>query len=434
MSELSGWGRFPVVEATVQQGEDLRRITEGAVLSRGLGRAYGDAALPAGGPVAVTTLADRIVSFDPATGVLRAEAGLSLRQLMRDFLHRGWFTPVSTGTQYVTLGGMIASDVHGKNHHVHGTISQFVSGLLLRVADGSLVECSPEVHPELFWATCGGMGLTGHILEVELRLERLSSPWIYEESERYGTLREVFTHLKSASADWPMTVAWIDTSATGADMGRGILMKGRWADAADAPSEPPGWRVAPEVPEVFPSGVMNRLSVRAMNATWYAKHGPNTRKHFVGPEAFYYLLDMATQWNRGYGRRGFTQYQCVMPSDMEAFSEFLQLFQDLGGCSFVTVFKDCGPAGPGMLSFPQEGTSVALDIPIGADTQRLVDELNAFVVARGGRIYLAKDAFTTREHFQAMYPRLEEFLEVKRKWDPDNHFTSLMAQRLGLQA
>jgi len=143
---------------------------------------------------------------------------------------------------------------------------------------------------------------------------------------------------------------------------------------------------------------------------------------------------MATQWNRGYGRRGFTQYQCVMPSDMEAFSEFLQLFQDLGGCSFVTVFKDCGPAGPGMLSFPQEGTSVALDIPIGADTQRLVDELNAFVVARGGRIYLAKDAFTTREHFRAMYPRLEEFLEVKRKWDPTNHFTSVMAQRLGLQA
>jgi FAD/FMN-containing dehydrogenase len=202
--------------------------------------------------------------------------------------------------------------------------------------------------------------------------------------------------------------------------------------ASEAPADPPGWRVAPQVPEVFPSGVMNRHTVRAMNATWYAKHGANPRRHYVGPEAFYYQLDMATEWNRGYGKRGFTQYQCVMPSDLGAYTEFIERFQSLGGCSFVTVFKDCGPAGPGMLSFPQEGTSLALDIPIGPDTQRLVDELNAFVVEHGGRIYLAKDAFTSKEHFRAMYPRLEEFLEVKRRYDPDNRFSSVMAERLGI--
>ena len=433
MSELSGWGRYPVVDVPIKMGEDLHRITEDAVLSRGLGRAYGDAALPSGGAVAVTTLADRIRAFDPATGVLRAEAGLSLSQLMRDFLHRGYFTPVSTGTQYVTLGGAVASDVHGKNHHVHGTFSNFVRALSIRIADGTVLECTPDnEYSDLFWASCGGMGLTGHILEVEVQLEKLESPWIYEESERFDRLDDVFHDLHDSGAKWPMTVSWIDTSAGGDIMGRGIVMRGRWATAAEAPPEPPGWRMAPEVPPIFPSGVMNRLSVRAMNTTWFAKHGAGSREHYVGPEGFYYQLDMATEWNRGYGKRGFTQYQCVMPSDMEVYREFLKRFQTLGGCSFVTVFKECGDEGPGPLSFPKRGTTLALDIPITHTTEQMVHMLNDFVVGHGGRVYLAKDAFTRPDHFRQMYPRVDEFLAVKKKYDPDNRFTSVQAQRLGL--
>jgi decaprenylphospho-beta-D-ribofuranose 2-oxidase len=355
---------------------------------------------------------------------------------MRSFLREGWFSPVSTGTQYVTLGGMVASDVHGKNHHVHGTISNFVRSLTMAVPDGDglkVVRCTPDEHADLFWATCGGMGLTGHILEVDLQLERLPSPWIDEETDRYGSLAEVFTHLREASDVWPMTVAWIDTSVRGAAAGRGVLMKGRWASKEQAPPEPPPWRSAIEVPPIFPSGVMNRLSVRAMNATWYAKHGSRTVRHMVGPEPFYYMLDMATEWNRGYGKRGFIQYQCVMPSELSVFAEFLDRFQKLGGCSFVTVLKDCGEVGQGMLSFPQKGTSLALDIPMGAGVERLVRELNAIVIDHGGRVYLAKDALTTAEEFRAMYPRLPEFLDVKHRWDPDARMVSMLSERLQIR-
>lgn len=429
---ISGWGRYPVVEAPVLAGEDLAGITQHAVLSRGLGRAYGDAALPLDGPVAVTTHADRILSFDRQTGLLRAEAGLSLRQLMRTLLPLGWFTPVSPGTQYVTLGGMVASDIHGKNHHVHGTISNYVEGLTMRVASGEVVHCSPTEHPDLFWATAGGMGLTGHILEVELRLERLERPWIYEETDRFATLEDTFGALSQASEDWPMTVCWVDTSARGKAMGRGILNRGHWATAEEAGEEPPSWRGAIEVPPIFPSFTMNPVSVKVLNALYYARHPARTVQHVVSPEAFYYILDLATEWNRGYGSAGFTQYQCVMPSELSVAREFLERFQKLGGCSFVTVFKDCGPEGRGLLSFPQKGTSLALDIPMGAHVPKLVHELNAFIIDHGGRVYLAKDAFTTAEEFRRMYPRLEQWLEVKHRWDPDNRITSVQGRRLGL--
>ena len=196
---LTGWGLHPVVETRYRRSEQLEPLSRGAVLARGLGRAYGDAALPAAGVrrvVAGTTLADRILSFDQETGVLRAEAGLSLRDIIAVFMKRGWFTPVSPGTQHVTLGGMVASDIHGKNHHVDGCFGAHVTGIKLRTGQGEIADISPTVQPELFWATVGGMGLTGHILEVSVRLHRIESPWIYEESQRYGSLREVFHHLQ----------------------------------------------------------------------------------------------------------------------------------------------------------------------------------------------------------------------------------------------
>ncbi|MFT4624420.1 MAG: decaprenylphospho-beta-D-ribofuranose 2-oxidase [Myxococcota bacterium] len=430
---LNGWGRFPVTDARYRRSEDLERLTRGAQISRGLGRAYGDAALPPPGSgrlVAGTTRADRILGFDPASGVLRAEAGFTLSDLGRLFLPRGWFTPVSPGTQYVTLGGMVASDIHGKNHHAHGCISEHVRQLRLRVGTGEVLDITPESHPELFWATCGGQGLTGHILEVGLQLEKLPSPWLYEETQRYGSMQEVFDALQEESARWPMTVAWIDTSVQGAARGRGIVMAGRWATPDEAPRKPPTFNPSITVPPVFPSGVMNPVSVRALNALWYAKHPRKRVKHVVKPASFFWILDLAQEWNRGYGKRGFIQYQCVMPSSMELYNEFLDRFTALGGCSFITVFKDCGPAGRGHLSFPQKGTSLALDIPLGPGTRRLVRELNAFVIANGGRIYLSKDALTNEDEFRRMYPRFEEWQEIRLRYDPERRIQSGLSHRL----
>ena len=433
---LSGWGRNPVVDSIEIYSEDLEAISENAVLSRGLGRAYADSALPPEGatrPLAVTTLADRILDFDAHAGVVRAEAGLSLVALHRVFLPRGWFAPVTPGTQHVTLGGMVASDVHGKNHHVAGCFGGHVRALRMRVADGRVLEVDERSEPELLLATQGGMGLTGHVLEVAFGLERVPSPWIWEESERLPDIEAVMERLCDASRSWPMTVAWVDTTARGAALGRGILMKGRWARPEEAPARPPllrgGGRLA--VPFELPSGLINAWSIRALNSAWFARHGRRERKRVVHPESYFYPLDAVRNWNRAYGRRGFAQYQCVLPSSARLYREFLERFQRFGGSSFVSILKDCGPESEAPLSFPRLGTSIALDIPgSGERVRRLVGELNAFVIGEGGRIYLAKDAFTTADQFRAMYPRFPEWNAVRRKWDPDGRLMSAQSVRL----
>ncbi len=437
VERLTGWARYPEIEGRTVRSEDLAKISAGAQLSRGLGRAYADSALPPRGseqPVALTPLADRILAFDPATGVLRAEAGLSLATLREVFLPRGWFTPVSPGTRHVTLGGMVAADVHGKNHHVAGCFGQHVRALRLRTGDGVIHEVGPEREPELFHATLGGMGLTGHVLELEVALERIPSPWIYEETEPQPHLEAVVESLREASASWPMTVAWIDTSARGARAGRGIVMRGRWAEPDEAPREPPRVKSSLRVPFDFPSGMLNPLTIGVLNTLFFHKHPRRRVKRVVHPESYFWPLDILDQWNRGFGRRGFAQFQCVLPSSVELYRELLARFQRMGGCSFVTVFKDCGEAGPGMLSFPQPGTSLALDIPIRKDggTARLVQSLNDMVVANGGRVYLAKDAFATAEQFQAMYPRWQEWAAIRRRHDPQGRLRSAQGQRLGL--
>ena len=223
-SKLAGWGRFPVIDGLVLKSENLSAISETASLSRGLGRSYGDSSLPAGPdfPVADTTAADRLLAFDPASGLLRAEAGVSLLDLNRVFLRRGWFVPVSPGTQFVTLGGMVASDVHGKNHHVDGCFGQHVRSVKLRVADGRIIECSDASDAELFRATIGGMGLTGHILEVEFQMRPIPSPWIWGENERIDNLDAMVAGLKAAAGDWPMTVGWVDCLARARTWGAGF--------------------------------------------------------------------------------------------------------------------------------------------------------------------------------------------------------------------
>jgi FAD/FMN-containing dehydrogenase len=432
---LSGWGRAPVVPGREVRSEDLARATSGLPLSRGLGRSYGDSSLPAHGDLAVasTTLADRILSFDEQSGVLRAEAGLALQELYRLFLPRGWFVPVTPGTQFVTLGGMVASDVHGKNHHRDGCFGAHVTELVLRVADGRIVTCSPTVERDLFRATVGGMGLTGHILEVAFRMVRVPSPWIATESVRVHDIDEFIAGLKQAGADgWPMTMGWIDCLSRGRRMGRGILMKGRWADPAEAPRRPPRPKRRITIPFDFPAFVLGPLTVRAFNTALYWQHLRRRRRAIVHPESFFYPLDILRAWNRMYGRRGLTQHQCVLPNEAGpgAARRFLEVLVSRGGASFLCVIKDCGPEGVGMLSFPRPGISIALDIAVRPETQALIDALNECVIKEGGRIYLAKDAFTRADHYQAMDPRVAEFQRVRRLWDPEGRLRSAQSERL----
>lgn len=430
---LSGWGLLPVPGREVLS-EDLAALSEGAVLSRGLGRAYGDSALPPPGrlDVACTRLGDRLLGFDAETGVVRAEAGLTLAEVNRIFMPRGWFPAVTPGTKYVTLGGMVAADVHGKNHHVNGCFGRHVRALRMRMADGRVLECSPQDEPDLFNATVGGMGLTGHVLEVEFQLDRIPSPWIWAESERIDDIDQFMAGLKRDAAAWPMTMGWIDCLTQGRRMGRGILNRGRWAEPSEAPAAFPREKRKLTVPFLFPSWVLNPLTVWGFNFLYFWAHQPRRRRGVVHPDSFFYPLDAILHWNRIYGRRGFTQYQCVLPdaAGPGAVRRFLDLLTRRGGASFLCVIKDCGPEGPGLLSFPMRGTSIALDIAVRDDTQALVDALNEQVIADGGRVYLAKDAFTRPEHFRRMEPRLDSFLEVRRRWDPDGRILSAQWARL----
>lgn len=417
-----------------QRSEDFERLTEHAVLSRGLGRAYGDAALPPPSEpvVAGSVLADRILAFDPVSGVLRAEAGVSNRTLNRLFLPRGWFTPISSGTQDVTLGGIVAADVHGKNHHSAGSFGAHLLSLRLRVGDGRIVECSREQEPELFRATIGGMGLTGHILEVAFRLAPIASPWIAMESERIDNIEQFVDRLKATSAEWPHTMGWIDCLTRGAHIGRGVLMKGRWAEPHESRAGIPTPLQRPGVPIELPGFVINRLTVRAFNSLFYHSHLRRVSRKLEHPEKFFYPLDAIANWNRMYGPRGFTQYQCVLPNEAGrgAARRFLDVLTARGGASMLCVIKDCGAEGIGMLSFPRPGISIALDIPIRDNTQALVDALNECVIAEGGRMYLAKDQFTRAEHFRQMEPRLEAFQRVRRAWDPEGRLRSALSVRL----
>ncbi len=430
---LAGWGRL-AVPGRESPTEHLEVATRGAVLCRGLARSYGDSSLPARAEdrVVGTRLANRILAFDEKEGILRAEAGLSLADLNEILLPRGWFAPVTPGTKFVTLGGMVASDVHGKNHHRSGCFGAHVRALRLRLADDSVVECTPTVDRDLFSATIGGMGLLGHILEVEFALERIPSPWIFMESERVGSIDEFLAALGEAAPRWPMTMGWIDCLHRGRTMGRGILMAGRWASPEEAiPRLPPTPRLR-SLPFELPNWALNAVTAKLFNAIYYWHHLRRRARCLIAPDPFFYPLDAVLHWNRAYGPRGFTQYQCVLPraAGPAAVREFMELLTRLGGASPLCVIKDCGSEGMGVLSFPLEGTSIAVDMAVSRDLQRVVDRLNEFVIAAGGRIYLTKDRFTRPEHYRAMEPRLSHFLEARAKWDPARRLRSAQSVRL----
>lgn len=432
-SMLAAWGRLTMPGAE-QLGENLEAITHHTVLSRGMGRSYGDSSLPARphDKVVSTRLANRILDFDADTGVLRAESGFTLVELNRLFIPRGFFSPVTPGTKFVTLGGMVASDVHGKNHHREGCFGAHVRSLRMRLADDSVVTCSPKEHADLFYASIGGMGLLGHILEVEFTLHKIPSPWVFMESERVRDIDEFLAALSRAAPQWPMTMGWIDCLNRGRSMGRGILMAGRWANPDEVGAAPPPGAAERTFPVELPNWALNAATAKIFNVGYYWQHLRKRVQSVIAPDPFFYPLDAILHWNRVYGPRGFTQYQCVLPraAGSEAVREFMERLTRLGGASPLCVIKDCGPEGQGLLSFPLEGTSIAVDMAISADIQRIVDSLNEFVIAAGGRIYLTKDRFTRPEHFRAMEPRLPQFMAAREKWDPNRRLRSAQSVRL----
>lgn len=418
-----------MVAANELQGEDFANLASRGVLSRGLGRSYGDASLPpAGATVAASRLFDRILGFDPDSGRLHAEAGLTLGEINRLFWPRNYSSPILPGTQQISLGGMVAADVHAKNHHVDGTFGRHVQRLKVQLASGETVWCSREEEPELFRATLGGMGLTGHVLEVVLHLRRIPSAWIYAETERIADLDVFLRGLKEAARDWPFTMGWIDCLKKGPHLGRGILYRGRWAEPGEAPKEAPAPKKRMRVPIDFPSFLLNELSVGLFNFGVYNSHVPRRKRGIQHPEDFFHPLDKITDWNRCYGKAGFTQYQCVVPPEVAR--PFLERLTRLGAASFLCVIKDCGEEGEGLLSFPKPGTSIAVDIPVRRDTPEVVRQLNELVIPAGGRIYLAKDTFTRAEDYRAMEPRLDTFLAARRRYDPAGRLKSQLSMRL----
>ena len=432
---IGGWGRHPIARGRLSRSARLAVPPgTGAIVARGLGRAYGDAAVPASpaGLVIDTSLADRILDFDPASGRLTCESGLSLAELLRVFAAQGWFPPVTPGTKFVTVGGCVACDVHGKNHHRDGSFGGFVERLRVRVADGRLISCGPAEERELFLATVGGMGLTGLIVEVVLRLRPVESPWILCETRSMSSLDAMLDGLRASGADWPYTVGWLDGFARGAGLGRGVLIRGRHASRDEAgPRTAPPRRVL-TVPLEAPEWLLNPAFMRLFNGLYRARHGA-ARASLVSYERFFYPLDALHRWNLLYGRRGFLQFQCVLPHAAGAglIRSMLDRVSSRGAASFLSVIKDFGPGSEAYLSFPLAGTTLSLDLPYrGRPTEELVHELNAIVIEAGGRIYLAKDAVTRAEDFARMMPRLSQWTAVRDRWDPAHRFRSGQSVRL----
>lgn len=440
---LSGWGLHPVETCRVFRPEGLealQALVAGArhsLVPRGLGRSYGDAALNPEGVLLARRL-DRMLGFDPETGVLHCEAGVSLADILDVFLPRGFFFPVTPGSKHVTVGGAIAADVHGKNHHHTGSTSAFVEDFRMILASGEIVTCSRRENADLFWATVGGMGLTGVVVEARLRLRPVETAWMDVRTDRARDLEAILA-LSREDDDWEYAVAWIDCLARGRSLGRSVLARARHArvdelrgSAARTPLAPPE-PFRPVVPFHLPGGLLNAWSVRAFNELVYRTHPDGRRLQTC--EAYFYVLDRIGGWNRIYGRRGLLQYQVWLPFETarEGLVELLEAFSGQRRASFLAVLKAFGPASEGWLSFPGPGFTLSLDLPgPDADLAALLRRLDAGVARRGGRIYLAKDACLAPEHFAEMYPAAPRFRALKAQVDPEVRFASSQARRLGL--
>ncbi|MGH9017821.1 MAG: FAD-binding protein [Acidimicrobiales bacterium] len=446
---LSGWGGTAPSAADVirpRTGEEVDAVMEAvvdgdrAVLARGLGRCYGDAAQCAGGVVVDATGLDAVLAADLEAGWVRVGAGMSLDTLMRLLLPRGWFVPVSPGTRFVTVGGAIAADIHGKNHHADGSFCTHVTRLSLATPTGRH-EVGPEDDPELFWATAGGMGLTGIVVDATVRLLPVETSLMVVDTERFADVDGVMAAMVEGDHRYRYSVAWVDSLARGRHLGRAVLGRGDHARRHDLPADTgdddarafdPGGRLP--VPFRPPSGLLNPLTVGLFNEAWYRKAPRRRLGQLQALPSFFHPLDGVEGWNRIYGPRGFLQYQCVVPDAAAGtIGAILERTASFRAASFVTVLKRFGPGDPGPLSFPMAGWTLTLDLATG--DPRLgpfLDGLDTLVAEAGGRLYLAKDSRLRPELLEAMYRGLPRWRAARRRVDPDGRLVSDLARRLGL--
>jgi decaprenylphospho-beta-D-ribofuranose 2-oxidase len=443
---LAGWGRTAPTMAQLVHAHDpedaitaVRDAGPRGIIARGLGRGYGDCAQNSAGLVLDGPSLSGVLDIDLERHVVRVRAGTSLDEMMKWFVPLGMFVPVTPGTRSVTVGGAIAADIHGKNHHVKGSWGNHVESLRLVDGHGDLRDISPTVEPELFWATVGGMGLTGIVVDATIRMQPIESSRLVVDTDRTHDLDEVMALMVEGDQYYDYSVAWIDIMARGTSMGRSILDRGRFATRDEAVAggvhDVYGYHPhqLPSVPDLVPSGLVNKLFCRAFNEAWYRKTPATRRDSLMTIEQFFHPLDMVANWNRGYGRRGFLQWQYAVPDEAgDVVRRSLERLSEVSVPSFLAVLKRFGPGNPGPLSFPTQGWTLAFDTMIDPGLDRLFDELDELVVAAGGRIYLAKDSRVRPELIPVMYPRLDEWREVRDKADPEGRFRSDMARRLQL--
>jgi len=444
VQQLTGWGYYPKVECKLERPERIKdlRFPKGKQIARGLGRSYGDAALNSRGTVVLLERLDRMLEFDEKSGILRAEAGLTLDDIIKVFLPRGWFLPVTPGTRYVTLGGCLAADVHGKNHHHHGCFSRFVKEIELLTPSRGKVKASPDIEKELFWATAGGMGLTGVITEMTLQLMPVETAYVKVSRYSGKDLSEVLGILQDRTLDDIYSVAWIDALAVGDSLGRGVVMNGHHALLEDLPQK---LQSAPlklaekkvhNLPFFLPGFCLNKLTVKAFNTLYYRFESVKKEASIVDFDAYFYPLDFIHNWNRLYGKKGFLQYQFVIPfrGAEECLRQVLKHLQKSCSPSFLAVLKRFGKEGAGHLSFPFEGFTLALDLPMqGASTLEALRKADEIVLRFGGRLYLAKDARMSAEMFHKTYPRFQEWSKVKKQIDPLGSLSSDLSERLKME-
>ncbi len=417
----------------------LSAAPERGVVARGLGRAYGDAAQNAGGLVLDATALSGIIDADLERGVVTARGGTSLDELMRWLIPRGWFL-ITPGTRYVTVGGAIASDIHGKGHHVDGTFGNKVLSFRLLTGTGEVRDVHRDTDPEVFWATTGGMGLTGVILDATFELIPTETRFIRVDEERCADLDAMFAAMEASDAAYRYSVAWIDCGARGRKLGRGVLGRGNHAFLDEIPKakRSRAHTFAPRqlaiAPPLMPSGLINPWTVKAFNELWYRKTRVTHRGSIQDIGLFFHPLDLVDEWNRVYGRRGFVQYQFVVPFGAEnTVRQIIETLSNENLPSFLAVLKRFGPENPGMLSFPIPGWTLAVDIPVSTSTlARTLDRFDEMVMQVGGRVYLAKDARTRPENLSTMYPQLPEWRAVREGLDPEHVLNSDLARRLGL--
>lgn len=439
---LAGWGNYPAAESLVSHPRDKKEwkeiVRNGSLIPRGLGRSYGDQAISTGKHVAVSTRMNHFLSWDEQEGILECEAGTSLEEIITTFAPRGWLPIICPGTKFVTIGGAIANDIHGKAHHIDGSFINCVLSFTILLADGSIVNASREENADLFIANFGGLGLLGVILTAKIKLRKIETTYFRQQSIKVNNLEEMLEALEKYQ-HFNYSVAWVDPLAAGKRLGSGVLTVGA---AAALKELPPALKKEPlkvhkisalTVPFFLPGFALNNFTVRILNRMiGFVQNSP---KEFVHYEKFFFPLDMINNWNKGYGKRGFIQYQFVIPEKggEKVLREIMEMIASSGCTPFLNVFKKMGE-GQGILSFPFAGYTLAIDFPVTKGLKAFTQKLDQKVLEAGGRLYLGKDSMMDKEMFQKMYPRYNEWLSIKKKYDSNNIFTSDIAKRLGLES